>query len=121
MVAGRISASIVPSCRRPKTCTNGDICATTNSNLLDHFVGEVVVGEEKRRRRGRGRATSKKEGTTLKPCMGQILRCLVRSRPRSRIGAYSALAPCTEAFTLALLIALLLLKVLKLAAARITR
>ena len=45
----------------------------------------------------------------------------VRPRPRSRISAYSALPPYTEAFTLTLLIVLPLLKVLKLAAARITR
>jgi len=41
--------------------------------------------------------------------------------PRSRISAYSALPPYTEAFTLTLLIVPLLTHVLKLAAARIAR
>jgi hypothetical protein len=27
-------------CRRPKTCTGGDICSATNCSLLDHLVGE---------------------------------------------------------------------------------
>ena len=57
---------------------NADICAATNCNLLDHFVGEVVVGEEQRRRRGRAGAPSKKEGT-LKPCMGQNVRCVCQT------------------------------------------
>ena len=43
--------------------------AATDCSLLDHFVGEVVIGEEERRRRGHADAASKKEGT-LKPVYG---------------------------------------------------
>ncbi len=51
-----------------------------------------------------------------------ITREVVRPRPRSRVSTWTVpAAPSTEAFTLTLLIVPLLLKVLKLAAARITR
>jgi hypothetical protein len=61
---------------------NGDICAATNCNLLDHLIGEVV-GEENVDAEGAPGAASKKG--CLKPCMGQTLRGYVRPGPRSRV------------------------------------
>jgi hypothetical protein len=63
------------------------------------------------------RILARRDGAGMRPITRE---CLCQTRPRSRISAYSALPPYTEAFKTSLIVPLLT-NLLKLAAARITR